>query len=112
MIHRARELGVTHLDTAIVYGNGHNESLVGGYHLSCRCAQNTSCRVDLKVNQTQKLHDFLKHNVLRKLNSACDESIVRSVLYPDVHLYWHKIGTTLAQWLGSYFRDCGRAFAK
>jgi len=29
VIHRAKELGVTHLDTAIVYGMGHNESLVG-----------------------------------------------------------------------------------
>jgi len=30
VIHRAKELGVTHLDTAITYGFGHNESLVGG----------------------------------------------------------------------------------
>jgi aryl-alcohol dehydrogenase-like predicted oxidoreductase len=29
VIQRAKELGVTHLDTAIVYGMGHNESLVG-----------------------------------------------------------------------------------
>src|SRR5215203_5574916 len=28
-IHRALELGVTFLDTADVYGNGHNEELVG-----------------------------------------------------------------------------------
>src|SRR5438067_2658432 len=28
-IHRALELGVTFLDTANVYGNGHNEELVG-----------------------------------------------------------------------------------
>jgi aryl-alcohol dehydrogenase-like predicted oxidoreductase len=29
VIHRARELGVTFLDTADMYGNGHNEELVG-----------------------------------------------------------------------------------
>src|SRR4051794_35818300 len=28
-IHRALELGITHLDTADMYGSGHNEELVG-----------------------------------------------------------------------------------
>src|ERR687895_208542 len=29
VIHRAHELGITHLDTADLYGSGHNEELVG-----------------------------------------------------------------------------------
>jgi aryl-alcohol dehydrogenase-like predicted oxidoreductase len=73
-IHRALELGVTFLDTANVYGVGHNEVLVGraiaGRRDEVQLA--TKFGIDFREGDGRRLrgkHDYVKQ--------ACEDSLVR-----------------------------------
>jgi aryl-alcohol dehydrogenase-like predicted oxidoreductase len=87
-IHRALELGVTFLDTANVYGGGHNEVLVGralhdrrnGVQLA------TKCGIDLTEGWDQRR----LRGTMGYVKQACEDSLVRlGVEHIDLY-YLHR----------------------
>jgi aryl-alcohol dehydrogenase-like predicted oxidoreductase len=88
VIHRAKELGVTHLDTAIVYGMGHNESLVGKaikgrhneYTVASKFAFKISDKGEFSVDGTP---DFIRE--------SCNASLERLGLDTVDLYYQHRV---------------------
>ena len=72
-IHRALELGVTFIDTANVYGEGHNEVLVGRALASHRDEVQLATKFGIDPTSGERLlrgaHDYVIH--------ACDASLLR-----------------------------------
>src|SRR5947199_618397 len=90
-IHRAIELGIFFLDTANVYGNGHNEHLVG-----CAIADRRD-KVILATKFGLKSDDG-RLNISGRpeyVKACCDESLARlGVEYIDLY-YQHRVDPTV-----------------
>jgi aryl-alcohol dehydrogenase-like predicted oxidoreductase len=87
-IHRAIEIGVTFLDTANVYGAGHNEVLVG------RALHDRRDTVQLAtkfgIDLTEGWDNRKLHGKSRYVKQACDDSLVRlGVDHIDLY-YMHR----------------------
>jgi aryl-alcohol dehydrogenase-like predicted oxidoreductase len=85
-IHRALELGVTFLDTANIYGTGHNEVLVGraiaGRRDEVQLATKFGFELDAPERVVHGKHDYVK--------KACADSLLRlGVEHIDVY-YLHR----------------------
>jgi aryl-alcohol dehydrogenase-like predicted oxidoreductase len=87
-IHRALELGVTFLDTANVYGNGHNETLVGRAIAGRRDEVILATKFTLSRDESGGMHiDGSPENVRR----CIDESLRRlDTDYVDLY-YQHRV---------------------
>src|SRR6266496_6370482 len=74
-IHRALELGVTFIDTANVYGAGHNEVVVGRALHDRRDAVQlaTKCGIDL----TEGWENRRTRGTPRYVKQSCEDSLVR-----------------------------------
>src|SRR5213592_5053588 len=86
-IHRAVELGIFFLDTANVYGNGHNERLVGRAIADRRDKVILATKFGLKSDDgsldTSGRPEYVK--------ACCDESLARlGVEYIDLY-YQHRV---------------------
>lgn len=88
VIHRALDLGVTFLDTANVYGVGHNEVLVGRALVGRRDEVQLATKFGIDVTlgwdkrATRGTHDYVK--------KACEDSLVRlGVDHIDLY-YMHR----------------------
>ncbi|TSB45901.1 aldo/keto reductase [Alkalicoccobacillus porphyridii] len=84
-IHRALDLGVTMLDTADVYGNGHNESLLGRALKGNR----DKAIVATKFAYTKNFEKIIGHTDYIK--KAVDDSLLRlNIDYIDLY-YQHRV---------------------
>lgn len=84
-IHRALEIGVTMLDTADVYGNGHNEELLG----KALKGRREQAIIATKFSYTPNYEQINGHPVYVK--KAVDESLNRlGVEYIDLY-YQHRV---------------------
>jgi aryl-alcohol dehydrogenase-like predicted oxidoreductase len=85
-IHRALELGITHLDTADMYGSGHNEALVG------RAIAGRRDEVVLATKFANRREDGRRwiDNSPEWIHQACDDSLRRlGVEHIDL-FYMHR----------------------
>jgi aryl-alcohol dehydrogenase-like predicted oxidoreductase len=85
-IHRALELGITHLDTADMYGSGHNEELVG------RAIAGRRDEVVLATKFGNRREDGRRwiDNSPEWIHQACDDSLRRlGVEHIDLY-YMHR----------------------
>jgi aryl-alcohol dehydrogenase-like predicted oxidoreductase len=85
-IHRALELGITHLDTADMYGSGHNEALVG------RAIAGRRDEVVLATKFANRREDGRRwiDNSPEWIHQACDDSLRRlGVEHIDLY-YMHR----------------------
>jgi aryl-alcohol dehydrogenase-like predicted oxidoreductase len=85
-IHRALELGITHLDTADMYGSGHNEELVG------RAIAGRRDEVVLATKFANRREDGRRwiDNSPEWIHQACDDSLRRlGVEHIDLY-YMHR----------------------
>jgi aryl-alcohol dehydrogenase-like predicted oxidoreductase len=85
-IHRALELGITHLDTADMYGSGHNEELVG------RAIAGRRDDVVLATKFANRREDGRRwiDNSPEWIHQACDDSLRRlGVEHIDLY-YMHR----------------------
>jgi aryl-alcohol dehydrogenase-like predicted oxidoreductase len=85
-IHRALELGITHLDTADMYGSGHNEELVG------RAIAGRRDEVVLATKFANRREDGRRwiDNSPEWIQQACDDSLRRlGVEHIDLY-YMHR----------------------
>jgi aryl-alcohol dehydrogenase-like predicted oxidoreductase len=85
-IHRALELGITHLDTADMYGSGHNEELVG------RAIAGRRDEVVLATKFANRREDGRRwiDNSPEWIHQACDDSLRRlGVEHIDL-FYMHR----------------------
>ena len=90
VIKRALELGITHLDTALIYGAGHNETLVGkalagiSKEERAKLCVATKTGFDLSVGKISGAPDFVKRTA-----KECSD---RLGTYIDI-FYLHRIDT-------------------
>src|SRR5438067_11934687 len=87
-IHRALDLGVTLLDTAKVYGAGHNEVLVGRALVGRRDEVQLATKfgIDRDVSSDERQ----VHGKRSYVHAACDESLLRlGVDHIDLY-YLHR----------------------
>ncbi len=91
LIHRALELGVTHLDTSNAYGWGHNETLVG------RALAGRRDQVFLATKFGQAMEDGKRvvHGHPQYVRDSCEASLNRlGVDHIDLY-YIHRVDPTL-----------------
>jgi aryl-alcohol dehydrogenase-like predicted oxidoreductase len=98
-IHRALELGITHLDTADMYGSGHNEELVG------RAIAGRRDEVVLATKFANRREDGRRwiDNSPEWIHQACDDSLRRlGVAHIDLY-YMHRRdpGVPIAESVGA-----------
>lgn len=90
-LHRARDLGVTFLDTADIYGVGHNESLVGEAIAGYRDEVVLATKFGIVVRDGERGIDGSPEHV----RAACDASLGRlGVDHIDLY-YCHRPDTTV-----------------
>ena len=88
-IHRALELGVTFLDTADVYGSGHNEELVGEAIAGRRDEVQLATKFSLSWGEGRMRIDGRPENV-----RACAEASLRRLRVDVIDLYYqHRVDT-------------------
>ena len=91
VLKRALDLGITHIDTAIIYGNGHNETLVGQAIAGLNPEERaklciaTKTGFDTKAGKVSGDPEFIRR--------TCEESIARLGTYIDI-FYLHRIDTS------------------
>ena len=86
-IHRALELGVTFLDTADVYGSGHNEELVGEAIAGRRDEVQLATKFSLSWGEGRMRIDGRPENV-----RACAEASLRRLRVDVIDLYYqHRV---------------------
>src|SRR4051794_40891289 len=90
-IHRALELGVTFLDTSDVYGDGHNEELVGEAIAGRRDEVQLATKFSLSRNEQGMRIDGRPENV-----RACAEASLRRLGVDVIDLYYqHRVDPTV-----------------
>jgi aryl-alcohol dehydrogenase-like predicted oxidoreductase len=90
-IHRALELGVTFLDTADVYGDGHNEELVGEAIAGRRDQVQLATKFSLSNHPEGRRTDGRPENVRR-----CIDASLRRLGVDHVDLYYqHRVDPTV-----------------
>lgn len=91
LVHRAIELGVTHLDTSNAYGWGHNETLLG------RALAGRRDQVFLASKFGQAMEDGKRvvHGEPQYVRDSCDQSLARlKTDYIDLY-YIHRVDPTV-----------------
>lgn len=91
LVHRAIELGVTHLDTSNAYGWGHNETLLG------RALAGRRDQVFLASKFGQAMEDGKRvvHGEPQYVRDSCDQSLARlKTDYIDLY-YIHRVDPTI-----------------
>ncbi len=92
-IHRALDLGITFFDTADVYGDGHNESLVGRALGACRSEIVLATKFSLARNDDGSMRIDGRPEYIR---SAIDASLARlGTDYVDLY-YQHRVDPDVA----------------
>ena len=93
LLQRVINLGITHIDTAILYGNGHNEKVVGKF-LACLKPEEraklciaTKTGFDLEADRINNEPGYIRR--------TCEESLQRLGTYIDI-FYLHRIDTSVA----------------
>ncbi|MGY1813535.1 aldo/keto reductase [Blastococcus sp. SYSU D00820] len=90
-VHRALELGVTFLDTADVYGDGHNEELVGAAIAGRRDEAQLATKFSLRRTADGMVTDGRPENV-----RACAEASLRRLGVDTIDLYYqHRVDRTV-----------------
>lgn len=91
LIHRALEIGVTHLDTSNAYGWGHNEKLLG----QALAGRRDSVFLATKFGQAMEDGKRVVHGEPQYVRDSCDASLER--LGTDhIDLYYiHRVDPTL-----------------
>jgi len=90
-IHRALELGVTFLDTSDVYGDGHNEELVGEAITGRRDEVQLATKFSLSHDERGMRIDGRPENV-----RACAEASLRRLGVDVIDLYYqHRVDPTV-----------------
>jgi aryl-alcohol dehydrogenase-like predicted oxidoreductase len=90
-IHRALDLGVTFLDTSDVYGDGHNEELLGEAIAGRRDAVQLATKFALKHTSGPRRIDGSPENV-----RACAEDSLRRLNVDVIDLYYaHRVDPTV-----------------
>src|SRR4051794_31880632 len=90
-VHRALELGVTFLDTSDVYGDGHNEELVGEAIAGRRAQVQLATKFSLSRNEQGMRIDGRPENV-----RACAEASLRRLGVDVIDLYYqHRVDPTV-----------------
>jgi aryl-alcohol dehydrogenase-like predicted oxidoreductase len=91
----ALDLGCTFWDTAVVYGKGHNESLIGQFIAQHNCRDRlfiaSKCGFDISPNQAEGLP--FQMNVTNKpahIAQYIEDTKARLGSYPDLY-YLHRI---------------------
>ncbi|GAB2459900.1 aldo/keto reductase [Jatrophihabitans fulvus] len=88
VIHRALELGVTFLDTANVYGAGHNEVLVGRALVGRR--DEVQLATKFGIDNTRGWNNRTTHGTRDYVKQACEDSLLRlGVDHIDLY-YLHR----------------------
>ncbi len=99
MLHRALDLGYDHLDTARIYGNGHNEKLIGETLKGMRQHFFLASKAGLFPGNESRRVDCRPET----LRAACDESL--SALQTDhIDLYYlhrHDYDTPIEESVGA-----------
>ncbi|MFJ1751574.1 aldo/keto reductase [Kitasatospora sp. NPDC088134] len=90
LIHAALDAGVTMLDTADMYGWGHNEELVGSVLRERRQDAFLATKFGIRLINGQRVHDSSPAH----LRHACEESL-RRLGVDSIDLYYaHRLDTT------------------
>lgn len=87
-IHKSYELGCDFFDTAEVYGNGHNESLLGKASKGLRNQLKIATKFRFLPNELEKIN---AKNTLEFVESHLDSSLKKLQTQRVELYYWHRI---------------------